>query len=245
LNKTVVAGTETITAQGFKYRQIGTTEWQTSTDGSLTGLTCNTEYQFKAFATTASGTVEGAVLTFTTNTCPIIQPTVVTEAADPVKNHEATLHSTVTAGSEAITAQGYKYKKIAETTWTTSTDGILTGLTRNTDYEFFAFATTASTTVEGATLTFTTTDVSVDIASLRIAIYPNPATSIATVKVDNMMNEGKVYVTDLSGRLIETRTLNAGATELQLNVSTYAEGTYFVRIVSDGYSNVDKLIVKK
>ena len=70
LNKSVTAGSQTITAQGFEYRVSGTSSWNTSTTGNLSGLTANTTYQFRAYATTASGTTYGSILTFTTLVVP-------------------------------------------------------------------------------------------------------------------------------------------------------------------------------
>ena len=68
LNKSVSAGSQTITSQGFEYRVSGASSWSTSTTGNLTGLSANTTYQFRAYATTASGTTYGNTLTFTTLT---------------------------------------------------------------------------------------------------------------------------------------------------------------------------------
>jgi len=64
LNSLVTAGSETINAQGFEYRASGAGSWITSS-GNLTGLTTGITYEFRAYATTASGTTYGSVLTFT------------------------------------------------------------------------------------------------------------------------------------------------------------------------------------
>ncbi|MDR3328226.1 MAG: leucine-rich repeat protein, partial [Prevotellaceae bacterium] len=77
-----------------------------------------------------------------------------------------------------------------------------------------------------------------------ISIYPNPATDKATVRIDGLTTSAKVTVIDLSGRLIETRTISAGSTETEINVSAYASGVYLVRIVSDNVNKVEKLTVK-
>jgi len=66
LNKTVTAGTETITEQGFEFKESNASSWQKTNSGNLTGLKENTEYQFRAYATTASGTTYGNILTFST-----------------------------------------------------------------------------------------------------------------------------------------------------------------------------------
>ena len=72
LNGAVTAGDETITAQGFEWKETaGGTYTTVNATGAtmsydLTGLTPNTSYTFKAFATTASGTTYGEEKTFTT-----------------------------------------------------------------------------------------------------------------------------------------------------------------------------------
>ena len=71
-------------------------------------------------------------------------PTVRTKPATAVTATTATLNKTVTTCSETATEQGFKYKKTSETVWQTSTTGSLTGLSPNTEYQFYAYAVTAS-----------------------------------------------------------------------------------------------------
>ena len=273
LNKTVTANGATVTAQGFMYKAETSSTWLTSATGNLTGLTLNTAYQFYAYATTASGTVNGLVKSFTTSACNVTEqliynvetrsgfsggwygaeliikqngvqiqtvslatfapttspvivpvplcpcknidfvwiksygdygcsfvikdnlgntifqspayntsdtgagcaeyannqtvfntgttgcftaPTVTTQAATAVMQTTATLNKTVAQGSETITEQGFKYKMTSDITWQTSTTGSLTGLTPNAQYQFYAYATTATDTYNGSTLTFKT-----------------------------------------------------------------------------------------
>ncbi|GHT55199.1 hypothetical protein FACS189446_6210 [Bacteroidia bacterium] len=66
LDMSIMAGTEAITSFGYKYKKQSESSWQTSTTGSLSGLTANTVYQFYAYVTTVSGTYNGNTLTFTT-----------------------------------------------------------------------------------------------------------------------------------------------------------------------------------
>ena len=170
LNGTITAGSEAITAQGFMYKASSATDWTTvaatgtNISATVNNLTAETAYEYKAFATTASGTVEGAVESFTTLAAPVVvtPPTVETLAATEVTHEAATLNGTITAGSEAITAQGFMYKASSATEWTTvsATGTTLTAtvnnLTAETAYEYKAFATTASSTVEGEVINFTT-----------------------------------------------------------------------------------------
>ena len=78
LNKSVTSGSETITEQGFEYKTPDASSWQTSISGTLTNLTANTEYQFRAYAKTASGTTYGNTLTFSTVSDVPAQPLTIT-----------------------------------------------------------------------------------------------------------------------------------------------------------------------
>jgi len=85
----------------------------------------------------------------------ITPPTVTTQAATNINCNSATLNKSVTTGSETISTQGFEYRASGASTWITSASGTLTGLTTGTTYEFRAYATTASGTTYGSTLTFT------------------------------------------------------------------------------------------
>jgi hypothetical protein len=181
---------------------------------------------------------------------PPTPPIVNTIAADALAPTSATLHKTVTIGSEPIDGEGFRYKS-ATGSWidigTTANSVNITNLTPSTAYEFFAYATTVSGTVSGDTLSFTTlAPVGVDTANANeFVIYPNPATDIATVKVEGLNASAKVTVTDINGKLIQTLIINAGNDNVELDVAGYADGTYLVRVVSDSINRVEKLIVKK
>ena len=170
LNGTITAGSEAIIAQGFMYKASSAADWTTvaatgtNISATVNNLTAETAYEYKAFATTASGTVEGTVMNFTTAEAPVIvtPPTVTTLAATSVTHEAATLNGTITAGSEAITAQGFMYRVENATEWTTvaatgtNLSATVNNLTAETAYEYKAFATTASGTVEGQVMNFTT-----------------------------------------------------------------------------------------
>ena len=261
LNGTITAGSETITAQGFMYKATTATDWTTvsATGTTLTAtvnnLTAETAYEYKAFATTASETVEGTVMNFTTAEAPVIvtPPTVTTLAATSVTHEAATLNGTITAGSETITAQGFMYKATTATDWTTvsATGTTLTAtvnnLTAETAYEYKAFATTASETVEGEVMNFTTLAASglADIENgISAIVYPNPAKDKAMLRLSGLTTTAKVIISDLQGRIILTDDIQAGVETYELNTSNYASGVYYIRIVSGNNVNTQKLIVE-
>ena len=190
LNKTVTAGTETITVQGFKYKKTSESNWQTSTTGNLTGLSTNTQYEFYAYATTATDTYNGSTLNFTT--LVHVAPTVVTNAATAITQTTATLNKTVTAGTENIISEGFKYKKTSESNWETSATGNLTNLTPNTQYQFYAYTTTATyPSTDGATLTLTT------LLQVAPTVVTNPATLITqtSATLNKSVTQGTETVT--------------------------------------------------
>ncbi|GHV72194.1 hypothetical protein FACS1894201_00100 [Bacteroidia bacterium] len=234
LNKSVTAGSETITAQGFKYKQSSASSWTTSASGNLTGLTAGTQYQFYAYATTASGTTNGSTLTFTTTIAP---PTVTTLAATSITQTTATLNKSVTAGSETITAQGFKYKQSSASSWTTSTSGNITGLTANTQYQFYAYATTASGTTNGSTLTFTTSSATgiAESSSVQLLIYPNPVVN-GELRIENgdlLIENGelRVEIYNVNGVLVAARrALPLQGGNITIDISHLPAGEYIVKV---------------
>ena len=99
--------------------------------------------------------IRSQLITFTTKCAT--DPTVTTSAATGITSNSATLNKTVTAnGGEAVTQQGFMYKETTATTWQTSVNGNLTGLTPETEYKFYAYAVTAQGTFNSVVQTFKT-----------------------------------------------------------------------------------------
>ena len=101
LNGILTSGSELITTQGFEWKLSSASTWTTISSPftanviahSLAGLTANTAYEYRAYATTASGTVYGATQAFTTLAIPT---TVVTNFATSIAEIAATLNGTIT-----------------------------------------------------------------------------------------------------------------------------------------------------
>ena len=262
LNGTITAGSEAITAQGFMYKASSAADWTTvaatgtNLSATVNNLTAETAYEYKAFATTASGTVEGQIINFTTLEAPVVvtPPTVETLATTEVTHEAATLNGTITAGSEAITAQGFMYKASSAADWTTvaatgtNLSATVNNLTAETAYEYKAFATTSSGTVEGLVMNFTTLAASgladAESGAIKAMIYPNPAKDKATLSLTGLTANAKIIVSDLQGRIIQTEDLQAGTETYELNTSNYASGVYYIRILCGNNSNTQKLIIE-
>ena len=243
------------TATGYEVRlNGGMPETVTATSKTLTGLTAGTAYTVEVRAVCESSQSPWVSTNFTTTAVVVTPPTVETLAATEVTHEAATLNGTITAGSEEITAQGFMYKASSAADWTTvsATGTTLTAtvnnLTAETAYEYKAFATTASETVEGAVESFTTLAASgladAESGAIKAMIYPNPAKDKATLSLTGLTANAKIIVSDLQGRIIQTEDLQAGTETYELNTSNYASGVYYIRILCGNNVNTQKLIIE-
>ncbi|MEE0266976.1 MAG: fibronectin type III domain-containing protein, partial [Bacteroidales bacterium] len=105
--------TWTGTASTYEFKlNGGTAETLTTTTKALTGLTPNTAYTVEVRAVCEDAESDWVTTTFTTlqEIPEIIAPVVTTTEATSVTHESAVLNGTITAGSEEITAQGFRYK---------------------------------------------------------------------------------------------------------------------------------------
>jgi hypothetical protein len=132
---------------------------------AITGLTANTPYHVRAFATNSLGTGYGNDLTFVTLISNL--PTVITSPISSITATTAFSGGTVTsAGGSVLTAEGVCWNKTGNPGLTDqcTDDGTdvgtfvstLTGLTPNTPYHVRAYATNLAGTSFGNDLTFVT-----------------------------------------------------------------------------------------
>jgi hypothetical protein len=145
---------------------------------NLTGLTANTLYYVRAYATNISGTSYGSQVTFTT--LPSQLPTVTTSTISSITQTTATGGGNVTSdGGNSVTARGVCWSTSTNPTlsnsFTTNGTGTgsyvsnLTGLTANTLYYVRAYATNSAGTSYGNQVTFTT------------LAYPLPVVTTSTI----------------------------------------------------------------
>lgn len=170
------AGNGTVTARGVCWSTSSnpTISGSHTTNGSgtgsftssITGLSANTTYYVRAYATNEAGTAYGSQKTFTTNT-NITQPTVTTNNVTDITSTSATCGGNVTsAGNGTVTARGVCWSTSSNPTITGShtTNGSgtgsftssITGLNANTTYYVRAYATNEAGTAYGSQKVFTT-----------------------------------------------------------------------------------------
>jgi hypothetical protein len=168
---------------------------------NLTGLTSNTLYHIRAYATNSVGTAYGEDITFTTT--QIVVPTLTTTEITLITNTTAISGGNVTAdGNGPVTAKGICWSTTENPTITDSktSDGTgtgsfisnLTALTPGTVYHVRAYATNSAGTGYGADVTFTSTPLAVP------TLTTDAATSItlnSAVSGGNIISNGGAEVT--------------------------------------------------
>jgi hypothetical protein len=169
-------GGATVTARGVCWSTSSSPTIANShtTDGNstgtfvsnLTGLTPNTPYYVRAYATNSIGTAYGGEMTFTTLSSGVL-PTITTNAVTNITQTTATCGGNVTSdGGTTVTARGVCWSTSSSPTIANSytTDGSgtgnfvsnLTSLTSNTLYYVRAYATNNAGTAYGNQVSFTT-----------------------------------------------------------------------------------------
>src|ERR1035437_418535 len=132
---------------------------------AITGLTSNTLYHIRAYATNSAGTAYGNDVSFTTT--PIVVPTLTTTIISSITLTTAVSGGNITSdGNGAITARGVCWATTSTPTITNSltTDSTgtgsftsnLTGLLPATTYYVRAYATNSAGTAYGNEISFTT-----------------------------------------------------------------------------------------
>jgi uncharacterized protein (TIGR02145 family) len=134
---------------------------------SMTGLSANTTYYLRAYATNSAGTAYGTQLSFTTTNVAAALPTLSTSAISSILTTTATSGGNITAdGGATVTVKGVCWSTTATPTIANSktSDGIgtgtftssITGLTANTRYYLRAYATNSVGTSYGNEMSFIT-----------------------------------------------------------------------------------------
>ncbi len=265
-------GNQTITARGFEWKLATATDYTTLTatgttmSATLTGLTANTTYTYKAFATTALGTVYGSELTFTTleqgeEPCtPTSSTTDVTvcygetyEFNGQTYNATGTYTATLTnaAGCDSVATLNLTVRPAnapIEETVTLNNDE-LPYTWRGEQYTEFGTYTVAGEDENGCPQEYVLTLVhNSGIAEVEneysIALYPNPTSENATLSVKGLNEEATVIVTDQAGRVISTSKLALGQETMEVETTKLASGVYYIRIQTANSVRTEKLIKK-
>jgi hypothetical protein len=249
------------TAEAYEFKlNGGEAETLTTTTKSLTDLTPNTTYTVEVRAVCGEQTSDWVSTTFTTiEQIVIVLAEVTTSPATEVGNTSATLNGAlVNAGNSENIAVGFALATVADFTLETAdvqnitatlTDAtfsqVVTDLAQGQTYFYRAYATNEAGTAYGAVETFTLSGLTDALANaINAVVYPNPATSQATLEINGLNQDAKIVISDLQGRILSQDQISAGKTRYTINVSEMASGVYYIRIVTDSVVSTQKLIVE-
>ena len=80
--------------------------------------------------------------------------------------------------------------------------------------------------------------------SFKVSIYPNPSEGQITVDLSKLsFNNASIEIIDITGKIIDSHILDANI-KLQIDLGSYANGIYQVKISTNG-STIVKQFVKK
>jgi len=86
-----------------------------------------------------------------------------------------------------------------------------------------------------------------DLANaLNYSIYPNPTSGIVTIDIEGINTNIELQITDIQGKIIRTERLsykNQSHTQ-DIDLSSYPKGIYFVKLISNNFTKVEKIVLQ-
>lgn len=265
LNGAIIdTGNLSILNRGFEWKVSGGGSFQIisvpgfTLNHLLTGLTPNTSYSYRTFATTSNGPIYGELKSFTTlelseDTCEA--PTNLQQVVSGTETEAGVI--TVTWTDNAGTSLWNLHYRKNDELWTSAVvigtpEYTITDLTPNTDYEIQVQAVCESNMSEWSAPLIATSSEGNDDDGVaehllnRIRLYPNPAKDYIDVVVDGeMLNIDNMEVYDVYGKLVTVVGANNDSPiRTRINVSGFAQGMYFVRLTTSG-GTVTKSFVRQ
>ena len=171
----------------------------------ISGLTANTTYYVRAYATNSKGTAYSNEINFKTTNTSTSLPTVSTTSVTNITTSSANSGGNVSSdGGSAVTQRGICWSTNPNPTLTnnskTSGNGLgsfttaLSGLSNNTSYYVRAYATNANGTAYGNQISFKTTNTSTSLPTVSTTSVTNITTSSAN-SGGNVSSDGGSTVT--------------------------------------------------
>ncbi len=82
--------------------------------------------------------------------------------------------------------------------------------------------------------------------TMSITVFPNPAAELIAVQINDLVDEDlQVDLMEISGKLIQTTKIKKGSTIAYFDTQTIYGGTYLIKISSEHYSTLKKVVIAK
>jgi len=84
------------------------------------------------------------------------------------------------------------------------------------------------------------------INSLSYHIYPNPTNGLLNIEIDGITDNIELSIINPQGSTIAKESIgrNNSIFKKEIDLSSYARGIYFVRIISKNFTKVEKIVVQ-
>jgi hypothetical protein len=230
----------------------GTDYEVTTNPATVTGLTPHTTYYAAVKAICGGGAAESEysdTIQFTTESCVQVTGVTVSQITATSAlinwNDAGAIRYEIEYGD-----QNFNQGTGSTITVNEGTSYTLTGLLPDYDYSVFVRAY-CEENVEGAwseQVDFTTPQgsgvLTVD-GNMSLSIYPNPTSDATTIAISGVSGEVEITIVDMNGRTVMSETMSCeGDCTKRMEVSSLAQGAYFVRVNGEAINMVRKLIVK-
>jgi hypothetical protein len=101
--------------------------------------------------------------------------------------------------------------------------------------------------VEDYTVVFTTAGIEETAAENNITVFPNPTTGVFTLNLENTNGNYIFQITDIKGQVLQAENVEViGNTfNTQFDLSSYAKGMYFLRVIGENNESINQMIIKE
>lgn len=245
-----------ITNKGFEwkvstasdYAQVPGTGNDSTFTCTLANLTSNTDYTVRAYITCNETTIYGNEETFTTLADQCNAPTNINGYVSDTTVH---LSWNWTHGPEFFTEFLVSYRPQGTEDWTTvsapSNGCVLYNLIPDTYYEVYVVTVCNNglTSEPSSIYVFQSPTGIPEWLGAKVSLYPNPASEHIDLRVDGDLIVTGIEVFDVYNKLISAEeTVRTPSLQTRINITSLANGIYFVRITTD-HGAVTKPFIKK
>jgi len=109
------------------------------------------------------------------------------------------------------------------------------------------FVSNGISIVKDVLISSTGTEISNFLSGVDLRIFPNPTDGETSVKITgDVMIDGYLAITDSRGQMViqSEHRHQGGISFREFNFSEYSPGVYYLRLYSDNYINIQKIVVK-